>query len=88
MKVVQLTLNTFLLRILGESVILMIDNAAVVAYLKKQKGTITRVMHSLVQDIVGWTELYSRTLSARYIPGKNIISVDQLSCSYQVHPIK
>ena len=35
MKVVLLALNTFLPRILGESVVLMSNNATVVAYLEK-----------------------------------------------------
>ena len=36
MKAVQLTVNVFLSRILGESVVLMSNNATVVAHMKKQ----------------------------------------------------
>ena len=44
MKAVQLALNTFLTRIKGESVLLMSDNAMMVANLKKQGGTVSRHM--------------------------------------------
>ena len=45
---VQLALNTFLPRILGESVIVMSDNTTVVAYLKEQWGTVSRILGELV----------------------------------------
>ena len=67
MKAAQHTLNAFLPRILGKLIILMSNNTTVVAYLKKQKGAVCRVMCSLIRDIMTWTELHSVTLSARYI---------------------
>ena len=51
-KAVQLALNAFLTRVLGELVILMNDNATVVACLKKQGSIVSRVMYSLAQKIV------------------------------------
>ena len=63
----------------------MSDNAVVVACLKEQGGTVSRVMCSLAQKIMDWTELRSMTLSARYIPRKNILA-DQLNCPDQVLP--
>ena len=52
MKAVQLAWNAFLSRILGELVALMNNNASLVTYLKKQGGTVSRVMCSLAQDIM------------------------------------
>ena len=83
---VQFVLNTFLPRILGESVMLMSKNAIEVAYLKKQGGTISRVMCSLAQEIMPWTELHLVTLSARYVLWENIILSDWLSHPDQVLP--
>ena len=49
MKVVILALKAFLNRLSGESIILMSDNAIVVAYLKKQGGTVSKVLCDLEQ---------------------------------------
>ena len=84
-KAIQFTLSTFLPRILGELVILMNNNATVVAYLKQQGGMVFRVMHSLPQETMAWTELHSVTLPTRCIPWKNNIT-DQLSCADHVLP--
>ena len=45
MKPVQLTLNAFLLRILGGSVVLMSDSVTVEAHLKKQGACVTVQWH-------------------------------------------
>ena len=75
MKLVPLALNAFLPRILGEADVLMSDNATVVAYLKKQWGTVSKVLCSLAQETVTWTELHLVTSFMRYIPGnKNILA--------------
>ena len=86
MKVIQLALKTFLPMILGESVSLMSDANTVVAYVKKRGSTVSRVMYSLAQEVVAWTELHLVTLSVRYVLGKNIILTDQMSCPDQVLP--
>ena len=44
------------------------------------------MMCSPAQEIMAWTELHLVTLSARYIPGRNNIIVDQLSHPDQVLP--
>ena len=69
-----------------ESVILMSDSATIVAYLKKQRGIVSKALCNLAQEIVLWTEVHSITLSARYIPGKKNVLADQLSCPDQVLP--
>ena len=42
MKMVQVTLNSFLPRILGESIVFMSDNTTVVAYQKKKEVTVCK----------------------------------------------
>ena len=74
MKVAHLALSAFLSWILGKSVILMSNNATVVAYFEKQEDIVSKVICSLAKDIIGWLELHSVT--ARYILDKNIL-VDQ-----------
>ena len=86
MKAVQLAMNTFLPRILGEAVILMSSNITAMAYLKKHLNTVSSVKCSLAQEIMAWTELHSETLSLKCIPGKNIILMDHLNCPDQVIP--
>ena len=79
MNEIQLTLNVFLPRILGVSVVLMSDSATMMACLKKQRGSVSRVMCILAQEIMAWTELNSVTLSIRYILRKKNALADQLS---------
>ena len=57
MKAVILALNAFVDRLAGESVILVIDNATVVAYLREQRDTIVKALCSLAQEIVMWLEI-------------------------------
>ena len=49
MMAVILALNTFLYQVSGESVVLMSHNATVVAYLRKQGGTVSRAMCDLAR---------------------------------------
>ena len=58
MTAVQLASNAFLPRILGVSGIFKSNSATLVAYLKQQGGTVSKVMSSLVQEIMAWTELH------------------------------
>ena len=86
MRVVQLVLSTFLPKIIGELVMLMSNNGTMVVYLKKQEGTVSRVICGLVQEIVDWSQLHLVTLSVRYIPGKKKVLADHLSCPDQDLP--
>ena len=71
---------------LGELVTLMSDNANVEAYLKEQWGTVSRVMCSLAQEIITWSELHMDTLTSRYILQKKSILADQQNHPDQVLP--
>ena len=64
----------------------MSDSTTVMAYIKYRGGTVSRVMCSLAQEIMAWTELHLVTLCARYVLGKNIILADQLSHPDQILP--
>ena len=67
MKAVQLTLDAFLPRIMGESDILMSDSTTVGAYLEKQGGTFSCDLCRLAQEVVDWSELHMVTIMAKYI---------------------
>ena len=86
MKVVQLALNIFLSGLLKESIALMSNNATVVACLKRQGGTVSRVICSLAQEIMAWSQLQLATLTANYIKGRKSIQLNQLSHADQVLP--
>ena len=70
MKVIQHPLNAFLLRIVGKSVMLLSDNATMVAYLKKHGDTVSRVTYSVAQEIVEWLRLPMVVLLVTYLPRK------------------
>ena len=75
MKVIQLALTAFRDQIMGESVDLMSDNATVVAYMKKQGGTVFQILCDLAQEILTSAEQLMFCLTTRYILGKkNILS--------------
>ena len=86
MKATQLALKTFLDRLAGESVVFMSDSSTIVAYLKKHGGAVSKVMCSLAQEIVVWSELHLLAISARYIPRKKNVLADESSCPDQVLP--
>ena len=79
MKAVSLDLAAFLPQLLGQSVVLMSDNALVVAYLRHQGGTVSRALSLMASEITMWTEQHSVCLSARYISGRKSILADQNS---------
>ena len=80
MKAAQLGFNTFHHWIMGESIVLMSDSAALVVYLKRKGGIVSWVICTLTQEILSWAEQFSVSLMARHI------LVDQLSQPDQVLP--
>ena len=87
MKAIQLAFSVFLHRITGEILILMSDNAMVVAYLKKQGGTASLDLCRLAQEITARSELHMVNMMARYIPGKKNTLAAQLSHSDEILPM-
>ena len=66
--IVHLSLNAFLSRIMEGSLVLTSDSSTVVAYLKKQGGTISWDICRLDQEIIDCSELHMVCFMARYIP--------------------
>ena len=79
MRVVELALAVFLPQLPDQCVVLMNDNASVVAYLRHQGGTVSRRLCMMASTITQWTERLSVLLEARYIPGKKNFLASQLS---------
>ena len=77
-KVVQLTLTTFKVWIEGEPLVLMSDNATVVAYMKKWRYCFSSDVPSRKVDFyLGST--VSGTSYVKYIPGKKNVLADQFN---------
>ena len=88
MKAMILALNAFLDGITGKSLVLVSDNASVVACLKKHGGTISKVLCDLAQEVVPWPEIHLIALPERYVCRKKNILMDQLSHPDQVLPME
>ena len=58
---------------MGESAVLMRGNGTVVAYIKKQGVTVSRVMCDLAQEIRTLAEKFAICVTALFILGKNIL---------------
>ena len=87
MKAVQLVSMSFLHRIMGDTLVLMSNNATAVVYLKKQEGTVSQDICSLAQRVVDWSELRMVSMTIKYIPKKNMLA-DHLSCPDQIPPME
>ena len=85
MEAVQPALAIFRDRIIGEPMILMSDNITVVAYIKKNKATMSHIMCDIAQEILTLAQQFVVHLMTMYIPGKNILT-GQLSRLYQAVP--
>ena len=86
MRAMEPALTSFLPQLVGQSVILMIDNASVVAYLSHQGGTVSRQLCQMASAITVWAERNLIRLEARYILEKQNILADQPSCPDQILP--
>ena len=63
---------------------LMIDNPSVVAYINKQRGTISSSLYILAIQVLAWSESNAQTIVAHYITGPQNVIADQLSHPCQV----
>ena len=86
MKAVALVLAALLHQLLGKNVILINDNASVVAYLQHQGSTVSQMLCLMASEITRWIEWNLVQLSARYILGRKNILAGQPSCPGKVLP--
>ena len=70
--------NTFLDRLTGKSIVLLSDNTTIMAFLKKQGSTVSKVLCDLVREIIVWLEVHLLALTTRYTPRKKNFLADQL----------
>ena len=62
----------------------MCDNSMVVAYIKKQGGTVFQALCLLTSRLLRWTESFNIHLNTRYLPGQANVLADLLSRRGQV----
>ena len=81
---VKLGFHQFQSSLRGRTVAVFCDNTTVVAYLRKEGGTRSPLLNSLVQEILRWTESFSIRLAPQFLPGSNNVLADALSCPHQL----
>ena len=59
MKAVILAFNAFLDRFTGEPVVLTSDSTTIITYLRKQGGTVSKIICDLACEVVLWTEVHT-----------------------------
>ena len=77
-------LQAFREDVIGHHVSAMCDNSTVVAYINKQRGTVSRALCLLTSRLLRWTECFDVHLDARYLPGESNVLADVLSRRGQV----
>ena len=88
MVAVSRALAMLLPQLSSQSVVLLNGNATVVAFLRHQDGTVYRVLCLTAAEVFLWTERRSVSLTARGIPGKNIVLATELSHRDQILPME
>ena len=81
---VKLGLHQFQSSLHGRTVAVFCDNTTAVAYLCKEGGTRSRLLNTLAQEILRWTESLSIRLAPQFLPGSNNVLADALSRPHQL----
>ena len=81
---VQLGLFQFRSALHGRTVSVFCDSTTAVAYLRTEGGTMSPLLHTLVQEILRWTESLSIRLAPQFLPGSNNVLADALSRPHQL----
>ena len=68
----------------GRVVAVFSDNTTVVAYLRRQEGTLSPSLNAVAQRILCWTEQLNIILMPQFVPGRNNVVADALSRPNQV----
>ena len=84
MKALFLALQSFQNVVADHRVTAMCDNSMVVAYVNKQRGTVSDSFCALTGQLLRWTESNNVQLEARYLPGQSNVLADLLSRRNQV----
>ena len=64
----------------GHVVALFSDNTTTVAYLRHQGGTLSLALNEVVQRILHWAEREEISIRPQFVPGKNNVVADAVSC--------
>ncbi|MCG7867312.1 MAG: reverse transcriptase-like protein [Candidatus Thiodiazotropha taylori] len=86
MSAVFLALKHFHNLLSNKCVMVASDNSSVVAYLKKQGGTHSPSLCTIVWDLLYWCKDRNISIRVRHIPGKLNVIADSLSRSNRVLP--
>ena len=68
----------------GRVVAVFSDSTTVVAYLRRQGGTLSPALNTVAQRILRWTEQLNIVLMPQFVPGRNNVVADALSLPNQV----
>ncbi|TKS65234.1 hypothetical protein D9C73_027835 [Collichthys lucidus] len=79
LSAVFLSLKHFLPFLSGRHVLVRTDNTTTVAYINRQGGLRSRVLHTLARKLILWSSLHFRSLRATLVPGTLNTGADLLS---------
>ena len=79
MQAVIKVLHHFLPILRNKDVLVRSDNRTTVAYICRQGGVRSKVVHQLAVELLEWAEVNLRSLVAKHIPGKQNLGADLMS---------
>ena len=68
----------------GRVVAVFSDNMTAVAYLRRQRGTLSPALNAVAQRILRWAEQLDIVLIPQFVPGRSNVVADALSRPDQV----
>ena len=68
----------------GQAVTVFSNNTTVVAYLRRQGGTLFPALNAVAQRVLRWAERLNIVLMPQFVPGRNNVVADALSRPNQV----
>ena len=84
MEALFVGLQAFREDVLGHHVTAMCDDSTVVAYVNKQRDTVSRALFLLTSRLPRWTESFDIHLDVKYLPGQSNVLADLVSRCEQV----
>ncbi|XP_038126440.1 uncharacterized protein LOC119773526 [Cyprinodon tularosa] len=79
LSAVFLSLRHFLPFLSGHHVLVRTDNTTTVAYINRQEGLRSRMLHNLARDLILWSSTHFLSLRATHVPGDLNTGADLLS---------